>query len=73
MHTFSALWMYQVILEASILDSCELCYCLVKLVEADGLGLVKNGLLALRRQHKICRMLAITLGDGRLKEFLLNF
>lgn len=46
---------------------------LFKSVEADGLGTVKNSLLAMRCQPKIGRKLVITLSDRRLKEFLLNF
>ena len=46
---------------------------LVKSVEADGIGTVRNSLLAMQCQPKIGRKLAITLSDRRLKEFRLNF
>lgn len=46
---------------------------LVKSVEADGLGTVKNSLLAMWCQPKIGRKLVIAGRDRRLKEFLLNF
>lgn len=46
---------------------------LIKAVEENALGTVEKGLLAMRFQHKIGRIVAIILSDGRLKEFLLNF